>query len=74
MEFGGNAAYLGETIDLKKMNADVTAYTEWAVGYARKLFDDQLRVGIAVKYLTVSPMYQQKIKYFLFTRIQTITT
>ncbi|MCB9191043.1 MAG: OmpA family protein [Flavobacteriales bacterium] len=47
----GNAAYLGETIDLKKMNADMTAYTEWTVGYARKLFDDQLRVGIAVKYL-----------------------
>lgn len=47
----GNAAYLGETIDLKKMNADATAYTEWTVGYARKLFDEQLRVGIAVKYL-----------------------
>jgi outer membrane protein OmpA-like peptidoglycan-associated protein len=47
----GNAAYLGETIDLKKMNADMTAFTEWTVGYARKLFDDQLRVGIAVKYL-----------------------
>ena len=47
----GNGAYLGETIDLKKMNADMTAYTEWTVGYARKLLDKKLRVGIAVKYL-----------------------
>ena len=47
----GNGAYLGETIDLKKMNADATVYTEWSLGYARKLLDKKLRVGIMVKYL-----------------------
>jgi len=47
----GNGAYLGETIDLKKMNADATAYTEWSIGYTRKLLDKKLRIGIAVKYL-----------------------
>ncbi|MCF8465074.1 MAG: DUF5723 family protein [Flavobacteriales bacterium] len=47
----GNGAYLGETIDLKKMNADATTYTEYGVSYARKLLDNKLRVGIAVKYL-----------------------
>ena len=47
----GNGAYLGETIDLKKMNADATTYTEYGVSYARKLLDNKLRVGLAVKYL-----------------------
>ena len=47
----GNGAYLGETIDLKNMNADATVYTEWSISYARKLLDKKLRVGIAVKYL-----------------------
>lgn len=47
----GNGAYLGETIDLSKMNADATVFTEWTLGYARKMFDDQLRLGIGVKYL-----------------------
>ena len=47
----GNGVYLGETIDLKSLNADATAYTEWAISYARKLLDKKLRVGISVKYL-----------------------
>jgi outer membrane protein OmpA-like peptidoglycan-associated protein len=47
----GNGAYLGETIDLKKMNVDATVYTEWSLGYARKLLDKKLRVGIMLKYL-----------------------
>lgn len=47
----GNAAYLGETLDLKKMNADASVYTEYGVSYARKLLDNKLRVGITVKYL-----------------------
>lgn len=47
----GNGAYLGETIDLKAMNADATVYTEWSISYARKLLDKKLRVGISVKYL-----------------------
>lgn len=47
----GNAAYLGETVDLKKLSGDASVFTEYGVSYARKLFDDQLRVGIGVKYL-----------------------
>ena len=47
----GNGAYLGETIDLKGMNADATLYTEYGLSYARKLLDNKLRVGITVKYL-----------------------
>ncbi|MFC2175949.1 DUF5723 family protein [Bacteroidota bacterium] len=51
MTWKGNAAFLGKTIDLNKLNGDGTAYTEWAISYARKLLDKKLRVGIAVKYL-----------------------
>lgn len=47
----GNGPYLGETIDLKKLNADATVYTEYGISYARKLLDKKLRVGITVKYL-----------------------
>jgi hypothetical protein len=47
----GNAAYLDETVDLKKLSGDATVFTEYGISYARKLFDDQLRVGIGVKYL-----------------------
>ncbi|TNF27423.1 MAG: OmpA family protein [Bacteroidetes bacterium] len=47
----GNAAYLGETLDMKNLQGDATVFTEYGVSYARKLLDDKLRVGITVKYL-----------------------
>jgi outer membrane protein OmpA-like peptidoglycan-associated protein len=47
----GNGAFLGETIDLGKLNADVSVYTEYGISYARKLLDKKLRVGVTVKYL-----------------------
>lgn len=47
----GNAAYLGETVDLKNLSGDATVFTEYGVSYARKLLDDKLRVGITAKYL-----------------------
>jgi outer membrane protein OmpA-like peptidoglycan-associated protein len=47
----GNGAYLGETVDLKKLTGDATVFTEYGLSYARKLMDDKLRVGITVKYL-----------------------
>jgi hypothetical protein len=47
----GNGEYLGETIDLKSMNADASVYTEYGVSYARKLLDNKLRWGITAKYL-----------------------
>lgn len=47
----GNGAYLGETLDLKKLNGDASVYTEYGISYARKLLDKKLRLGITVKYL-----------------------
>lgn len=47
----GNAAYLGETLDLKNLSGDASVFTEYGVSYARKLLDDKLRVGITAKYL-----------------------
>lgn len=47
----GNGAFLGETVDLIKLNADASVYTEYGISYARKLLDNKLRVGITVKYL-----------------------
>ncbi|MCF8275860.1 MAG: DUF5723 family protein [Flavobacteriales bacterium] len=47
----GNGAFLGEEIDLSKLNADASVYTEYGISYARKLLDKKLRVGITVKYL-----------------------
>ena len=44
----GNGAYLGETIDLKAMNADATVFTEWGISYARKLLDKKLRVALII--------------------------
>lgn len=64
----GNAAYLGKTLDLKKMNADATVYTEWTLGYARKLLDKKLRVGIAVKYLNgITNVSTENRKLSLYT-------
>lgn len=47
----GNGAFLGETLDLSKMNGDASVFTEYGISYARKLLDKKLRVGITVKYL-----------------------
>lgn len=47
----GNAAYLGETVDLKNLQGDASVFTEYGVSYARKLLDNKLRLGITVKYL-----------------------
>ena len=47
----GNAAYLGETVDLQKLSGDASVFTEYGISYARTFFDDQLRVGLGAKYL-----------------------
>lgn len=51
MIWKGNAEYLGETIDLKRLNVNASHYREYAITYARKLLDDKLRLGLTAKYL-----------------------
>jgi outer membrane protein OmpA-like peptidoglycan-associated protein len=47
----GNAAFLGETVDFKKLNVDASHFREYGLAYARQFLDKSLSVGITVKYL-----------------------
>jgi outer membrane protein OmpA-like peptidoglycan-associated protein len=46
----GNAAYLGETVSLKRMGFQAAHYREMAVGFSREL-TDRWSAGIRLKYL-----------------------
>lgn len=46
----GNAAYIGETVSLKKMGLHASHYREYALGYSREI-NDRWNAGIRMKYL-----------------------
>ncbi|MCF8256844.1 MAG: DUF5723 family protein [Flavobacteriales bacterium] len=47
----GNAAFLGQEVDFKRLNVDASHYREYGITYARTLLDKKLNVGLTAKYL-----------------------